>query len=94
MIINKRGEQTILNDKYKQYIEKAIINNENTIQTNITNKVNLSKDTNVIKIILNNDLIDSSEDFAGLTNIIKKDLSNFNCLKITNIEKMFDGCVH
>jgi len=98
LIINGTGEQNILNPEFRVCPDAIYLNNDET--NNIINNSNCktiylsleNNETNLVQLLWNYPLYDTSSMFKDLKNILAIDLSKFNSIYITNTTMMFSGC--
>ena len=90
IIINKKGQQKIINDKYSSFLSKVEINSSD--QKEVKNSYKLNDNINTIIMTFGGGITACDNMFANLGNITNIDLSEFNNNKITTMENMFLNC--
>ena len=90
IIINKKGQQKIIDDKYSSFLSKVEINSSD--QKEVKNSYKLNDNINTIIMTFGGGITACDNMFANLGNITNIDLSEFNNNKITTMENMFLNC--
>ena len=90
LIISSKGNQPILNNIFHNEPTSVKINN--ILNDSCKRECFFQNDLNNVTLIFDYEITTTANMFAGLTNIIEVDLSNFNSSKVTNMNSMFKGC--
>ena len=78
-------KEIILSEDYPTLPNRIQINNGDSIQP-LTKEQNLESDTNIIKMIWNDQLTTCKNMFKNLSHIISIDLTNFNFSSVSDME--------
>ena len=89
--INTLGNQSIVNSAYYQCPNEIYLNGIKIDDENICT-INLTNETNIIKMIWYNKFKTCSHMFSGLDKIVEIDLSKFDTSSFTYMDYMFYGC--
>ncbi len=84
-------KEIILSEDYPTLPNRIQINNGDSIQP-LTKEQNLESDTNIIKMIWNDQLTTCKNMFKNLSHIISIDLTNFDFSSVSDMEGFFEGC--
>ena len=86
----QKGDNSIINKNFKNYISEVYINDAN--MTKIETSYNFIEDENTVKIILNSQITNCNKMFMDCKKILEINFSNFDASNITYLSETFKNC--